>query len=138
MQGLEPVPQANYIPVPVTRIVPDDAPLAVPGQSVGALVPAPIKTDGFAVASAICGFVAIIPIVSQVIGLACGVIGLCRIRRARRVGVRIDGARWAVAGIVSSGFALLCWVGTFVFIYLLRDNLLDSVGSLQSLVRATQ
>ena len=138
MQGLEPVPQANFIPVPVTRMAPGEVPLALPVQSAGTLVPAPTKTDGFAVASAICGFVAIIPVVSQIIGLACGVIGLCRIRRARRRGVRVDGARWAVAGIISSGLALLGWIGMFAFLYLLRDNLSDSVGSLQSLLRATQ
>jgi hypothetical protein len=63
-----------------------------------------------AVASAVCGLTAIVPFVSQIAGLILGVASLGRIRRARRRGVRLGGRGWAVAGIVTSGFVLLCWL----------------------------
>jgi hypothetical protein len=66
--------------------------------------------DTLAVASAVCGFTAVVPIVSQVMGLAFGIASLVRIRRGRRRGVALRGRGWALAGILSSLFVLLCWI----------------------------
>ena len=65
--------------------------------------------DPFALASAICGLAALIPIVSQVLGMTLGVISLVRIRRARQRGFVCRGTGWAWAGILSSGLMLLVW-----------------------------
>ncbi len=67
-------------------------------------------TDGLAVASAVLGFTAIVPVVSQVLGVALGVAGLVRIHRARRAGLPRRGRLWAWLGIGSSTFALLAWI----------------------------
>lgn len=93
------------------------------------------RTDGFAVASAICGFTAIVPVISQVIGLALGVLSLARIGRAKRQGVQLPGTRWAVVGITSSGFALICWLGIFVGMGLLSASLSHSTESLGVLIQ---
>jgi hypothetical protein len=66
--------------------------------------------DSLAVASAVFGFTAIIPVVSQVAGLALGISSLVRIRRARRAGRHLRGGGWAVAGIVSSSLMLIGWL----------------------------
>lgn len=65
--------------------------------------------DPLALASAACGLTALIPVVSQVLGLVLGVSSLIRIRSARRQGLVRRGTGWAWAGIVSSGFMLLVW-----------------------------
>ncbi|MCC7290611.1 MAG: hypothetical protein IT449_00955 [Phycisphaerales bacterium] len=65
------------------------------------------------VASAVCGLTALVPVASQLAGLALGLIGLARIRAARRRGEDMRGAGWAVAGLCSSGLMLLVWLGTF-------------------------
>ena len=67
-------------------------------------------TDGLAVASAVLGFTAIVPVVSQVLGIGLGVAGLVRIHRARRAGLPRRGRLWAWLGIGSSTFALLAWI----------------------------
>ena len=93
--------------VPVARpIVPPWA----PGPAGGVGLPAVRGPDRLAVASAVCGMTAIVPVVSQVMGLALGVASLVRIRRARRCGLNLGGRGWALAGIVSSGFVLLSWI----------------------------
>ncbi len=102
------MPQATLISVvarPVTPAhrPPQSAPTAIDAQPL----------DHLAVASAICGFTAIVPVLSQVAGLGLGVLSLRRIRRARRAGVGLRGTGWAVAGIGLSGFALLGWIATF-------------------------
>lgn len=66
--------------------------------------------DRCAVASAICGLTAIIPVVSQLAGVVLGVIALRRLGRARRAGQPLAGWAWAVTGIVSSVCVLLCWI----------------------------
>ncbi len=68
------------------------------------------QLDGLSVASAVCGFTAIIPVISQVAGLALGIAGLLRIRRARRAGRVLTGRGWAWAGIVSSTCMLFVWL----------------------------
>jgi hypothetical protein len=93
------------------------------------------RTDGLAIASTICGFTAIVPIVSQVIGLILGIVSLSRIRRAKRRGEPRSGAKWAVTGILSSGFALLGWVGLFVLLNRLSTSLEQSTGSLNGILQ---
>jgi hypothetical protein len=105
---------------------------------VGGIDPHPVKNDGFAVASAVCGFTGIIPIVSQVAGLALGIMALIRIGRARRVGVRRGGTRWAVAGIVSSGFALACWVAFFLVVSFMGSSLSGISEPLNNLLQHTR
>ena len=84
---------------------------ARPVASAAAFVPAAQPpVDRCAVASAICGLTAIIPVVSQLVGVVLGVIALRRLGRARRAGQPLAGWAWAVTGIVSSVFVLLCWI----------------------------
>jgi len=71
---------------------------------------APARTDHAAVASAVCGMTAVIPIVSQIAGLGLGLLALVRISRARRAGVIVGGRRYAITGIISSGLALAGWI----------------------------
>ena len=66
--------------------------------------------DRCAMASAVCGVTAIVPVVSQVAGLVLGIIAIRRIRRARREGFAVAGLGWATTGIVSSIFVLLGWL----------------------------
>jgi len=66
--------------------------------------------DRCAVASAICGLTAIVPVVSQLAGVVLGVIAFRRLARARRAGQPLAGWAWAVIGLVSSIFVLLCWI----------------------------
>jgi hypothetical protein len=66
--------------------------------------------DRCAVASAICGLTAFIPVVSQIAGVVLGVLALRRLGRARRAGQPLAGWAWAVTGIVSSVCVLLCWI----------------------------
>ncbi len=134
MNDLAPIPYAKPISVTVTPISPDDRTLQVLPAGVAPRTLVRNKTEGFAVASAICGFTAIVPLVSQVIGLALGMISLSRIRRARRAGIELAGTRWALAGITSSGFALFCWIAIFVAIGVLSDSLANSAGSLSTLL----
>ena len=92
-------------------------------------------TEPLAVASAVCGLTAIIPVVSQLLGLALGVVSLIRLRRARRSGVELAGKCWAITGIVTSGFALLGWIGLAVSLTLLGSSILDSAGALDGLLQ---
>jgi len=68
------------------------------------------RTDHAAVASAVCGMSAVIPIVSQIAGLILGFLALGRIAKARRAGVVVGGRRYAMTGIISSMLALAGWV----------------------------
>jgi hypothetical protein len=138
MSELTHVPDAR--PVSVTASpVPSEIPTAHP---LGAYAPGAgivrVPKDPFAVASAACGLAAIVPILFQVIGLVLGTIGLLRIRRARRNGVRLGGTVWAISGIVTSGFALVCWIGIFVAFNVLGSSLSNSVGSLSGLAQPMQ
>ncbi|MBW7906888.1 MAG: hypothetical protein LC135_07145 [Phycisphaerae bacterium] len=67
------------------------------------------QVDPLAMASAVCGLTAFVPILSQLAGLVLGVAGLVRIRCARRRGLRRLGIGWAVTGLISSGAALAVW-----------------------------
>ena len=66
--------------------------------------------DRFAVASAVLGLTAIVPVLSQIAGLTLGILALRRIRRAHQAGIAMAGRGWAITGIVSSGVALLIWI----------------------------
>ncbi len=132
MPEVMPIPYARPAGTAVTRVA-DGLPTTVapaPGANTAIVRH---RTDGFAVASAICGFTAIVPVVSQVIGLVLGIVSLVRIRRARRAGIEVRGTRWAVAGVASSGFALLCWVAIFVAMSVLTTSLSHSSQSLDAL-----
>jgi len=96
------------------------------------------KTDGFAIASAVCGITGIVPFVTQILGLICGVVGLARIRRARLRGVPTRGVGWAITGIASSGFVLFCWLAVFVGLSLVSSQFAGTAESLESLLGATR
>ncbi len=137
MSDLTHVPYARPVQTTVTRVE-AQLPLVSPvGVAAAGGTLGRCRTDGFAVASAICGMTAIIPFVSQVIGLGFAVVSLTRIRRARRAGIGLVGAKWAAVGMISSGFALICWVGIFVAMGLLNSSLSHSVDSLNVLLPVT-
>jgi hypothetical protein len=131
------IPYARPVETAVTRVA-DGLPATVAPAAGANSAIVRQRTDGFAVASAICGFTAIVPLVSQVIGLVLGIVGLARIRRARRAGIEVRGTRWAVAGITCSGFALLCWVAVFVAMSALGTSLSHSSQSLDALFQQAQ
>lgn len=137
MPDLMHIPYARPASTAVTRVA-DGLPATVaPGSGADAAI-VRHRADGYAVASAICGFTAIVPLLSQVIGLVLGIVGLARIRRARRAGIEVRGTRWAVAGITCSGFALLCWVAIFVAMSALGTSLSHSSQTLNTLFQQTQ
>lgn len=86
--------------------------------------------DTLAVASAVCGLTAFIPIVAQVIGLTVGIASLIRIRRARQRGVHVRGGVWALIGISTSGFALLSWIVVIVFLLSVAGAFVYTVDTL--------
>ncbi|UCC29092.1 MAG: hypothetical protein JSU86_12920 [Phycisphaerales bacterium] len=137
MNDLTHVPYARPAGTMVTGISTQHTPVLAASVNPAGNVQVHKRTDGFAVASAICGFTAIVPLVSQVIGLAFGTLSLARIRRARRAGIELGGAKWALTGIVSSAFTLICWVGIFVAISLIGSSLSHSVESLNTLMPPT-
>ncbi len=137
MPDLMHIPYARPAGTAVTRVA-DGLPATVAPASGADSAIVRRRTDGFAVASAICGFTAIVPVVSQVIGLVLGMVSLARIRRARRAGIEVRGTRWAVAGIASSGFALLCWVAVFAAMSFLSTSLSHSSQSLNALFPQAQ
>ncbi len=93
------------------------------------------STDRMAVASAICGFTGIIPIVSQVLGLWFGIAALRRVARARREGVLLPGGGWAWTGIITSGLALVGWAAFLVALTLIGSSFAGSQGALQDVLR---
>ena len=103
------------------------------GDPVGGTAIVRHRTDGFAIASAVCGLTAIIPVVSQVIGLGLGVASFVRLRRARRAGVKLGGRGWAITGIVSSGVALLGWIAVFVAFAAIGSSFSGSAETLSAL-----
>jgi hypothetical protein len=92
------------------------------------------RTDPLAVASAICGFTALVPVLSQIAGLALGIASLLRIRRARRAGVPLRGGLWAWMGIGSSGFALLCWLAVFAAFIAIGSSFAHTAGALDHIM----
>lgn len=91
------------------------------------------RTDQAAVASAVCGMTAIIPIVSQVAGLILGVVALVRIGRARRAGVIVGGRRYAITGMVSSALALAGWIAFGGMMYGVNKTLAHTLRPLTAI-----
>ncbi|MFQ5415148.1 MAG: hypothetical protein ACE5E6_11890 [Phycisphaerae bacterium] len=88
-----------------------------------------MPTDGLAIASAVCGVSAFIPIVSQMVGLGLGVGSLVRMRRARLRGRPMRGAGWAWTGIVSSGFVLIGWIAAAGLLLGVASSLSESTAA---------
>lgn len=68
------------------------------------------RTHPAAVASAVCGFTALVPIICQVAGIALGILAIARINRDRRDGIATRGTGLAIAGISFSAVALAGWI----------------------------
>ena len=128
-----PVPMARPVDSGVTRVTAEPLPVAPPNGNAGGLQLIPANTDHLAIASAVCGLTAIIPVISQVIGLALGIASLRRIRRARKAGVEVRGKGWALTGIISSGFALLGWIAAFALLLLVGSMFAYASDSLSTL-----
>ncbi|MCK4341156.1 MAG: DUF4190 domain-containing protein [Phycisphaerae bacterium] len=86
--------------------------------------------EKLALASAVCGLTAFVPVVAQVMGLILGIASLVRIHRARRRGIHLRGLRWALVGLFSSGFVLLCWVVVVVALLVVRGAFLHAADVL--------
>ncbi|MFQ5495474.1 MAG: DUF4190 domain-containing protein, partial [Phycisphaerae bacterium] len=91
------------------------------------------RTDSLAVASAVCGLTAVVPIISQLMGLCLGAAGLARIRRAKRAGRCLRGTGWAITGIVTSGVSLIGWIALFVGLAALSESLTNVSAALDAL-----
>ena len=130
-----PVPMASPINPAVTSLSVEALPVG-PQQVDGRQYPmARPRTDRLAIASAVCGLTAIIPVISQVIGLGLGIASLVRIRCARRAGAQLLGKGWALTGILTSGFALLGWVAMIGALMLVSSTLWQATNSLDALTQ---
>ena len=94
----------------------------------------PVRTERLAVASAACGMTAFVPVISQLLGLWFGAVGLMRIRRARRQGRNLRGSGWAWTGLISSSIALLGWIVLPALLATLGDSFVHTTESLHSLL----
>ena len=130
MSDLTRIPRAEPVRAAARRVPMEEPPAGVTAVNPAQGVLERRRTDEYAVASAICGFTAIVPLVSQLIGLALGLLSLSRIRRARRAGIELAGAKWAAAGIFSSGFVLMCWIAIFIGMMLLTSSFSHSAEAL--------
>jgi hypothetical protein len=117
------------LPVPIARPLPMAAPAPMPTPELYTRAP----LDGWAIASAICGFTAFIPILSQIAGLVLGCIALVRMRRQRRNGRATRGAGYAWFGVSTSVLTLLGWAAMAAALLTVRHGLQDSTGALQQL-----
>lgn len=103
-------PMVEAVPaIPVARRVqlrPLPAMPIQPAQS-GRSLP---RTHPAAVASAVFGFTALVPIVCQVAGIIFGIVAIVRINRDRRNGVPTTGTGLAIAGMTVSALALVGWI----------------------------
>ncbi len=124
------VEQPPGVPAAITAPTPATNGLRAPGTATRSWWS---ETDTLAIASVLCGFTAVVPVLSQVAGLLLGIASLIRIRRARRCGVRLRGKPWALAGIVSSGFVLLSWIAVLAMLIAARISLLHTAGALRAL-----
>ncbi len=129
-----PIPTARPLSTAISPVPSDQLPVGPGfiGDPNHAIVG--VKTDRMAIASAVCGLTAIIPVISQVIGLGLGIGSLVRIGRAKRDGVRMPGAGWAWTGILSSGFALVGWVAMLGMLVVVGSSLTHATGSLDALI----
>ena len=147
----DPSPSSDLAPPPVARpvdsvvLTSDVVPVARPLSSAVVTGPPALPeevryvvvkrtTEPFAVASAICGMTAIVPVLSQLVGLTLGIVSLVRFRRAKRSGLELSGKGWAIAGITTSGLALIGWIGFAVVLAGLGSSVLSSSDALSSLL----
>ena len=100
-------------------------------------MPQYVGTDKCAIASAVCGFTAIIPVISQIAGVVLGIIGLVRIHRAKARNEHLRGTGWAIAGLVMSGFALLGWIAALGLLTFASLMFSDAGSALEQLSRHT-
>ena len=137
MHGPPPIPYARPTPVTTETFEPvrQNVTLAPRPATDGAILVVPPRTDRLAIASAVCGLTAFIPVVSQIVGLVLGIISLLRIRRARRAGATVGGLGWAAAGIASSGFALLLWLGIMAAYATVGSSLAHTTNAFQPLLQ---
>jgi hypothetical protein len=129
---------ARVVPVEATPLA-VARPAAIPSAAApagGMPMLAPGGTDALAIASAVCGMTAIVPVLSQVLGLALGIAGLVRIRRARRGGVWLRGTGWAWTGIACSGFLLLSWIAVLAALSLVQSSLSHTTDALHVIAPA--
>lgn len=99
----------------------------------GGRLPVRAGSDRLAVASAVCGLTAVVPVLFQVAGLVLGVASLVRIRRARRCGLELPGRGWAWVGIISSGFVLLSWVSVLGMLLAASGSMANTVEALHAI-----
>ena len=71
--------------------------------------------------------------VSQLAGLGLGIASLLRIRRASRLGLELRGRGWALAGILTSGFALLSWIAVCALLLTVKGSLSHSREALTTI-----
>ena len=132
-------PTARPIETAITRVHVEPVVPASPGSAgPSASWPLPFvkqSTDHLAIASAVCGITAIVPIISQVMGLGLGIASIVRIRRARRAGIERAGTGWALTGIITSGFALLGWIALFSIMAVIGTSMAGSADSLGALLK---
>lgn len=105
-----------------------------PAQVLAAPVRGP--TDSLAIASAVCGLAAPIPIVAQVAGLILGYAGLRRISKARSRGENPGGKGWALTGIIASGFVLIGWIASFAILAAVSTTITSTMGQLDGLMQS--
>jgi len=126
----------SHEPIHTTALVPLARPLPIAASVSGCLPVSPPLTptqsvDRCAVASAVCGLTAFIPILSQLAGIVFGCVALRRIAVQRRRGWRTRGTGWAIAGICSSVAVLVGWAGMFVALLALRTRLETATHAVQ-------
>lgn len=107
--------------------------LAAPGSFAHPMNSPRRQTDQLAIGSVMMSMFGFIPVVCQVIGLALGAMSLVRIRRAKRLGIRVTGTKWAVTGLAGNGLLLVCWIGIFAVMIGLRAVFSHSSETLQAL-----
>ncbi len=131
---------ASLSPAALAPFAFKSAPLASTGFGLPATQLAPPHLlpprEACCVASAVCGLTALVPVFSQIAGLVLGLVGLARIRAARRRGENLRGAGWAIAGLCSSGLMLLCWLGMFAALASVGSVLNKTTGKLPFSTRA--
>ncbi len=113
-------------------------PLRLPVQSTPLPSANHAPTDGLAIASAVLGFSAVVPVISQVLGIGLGVAGLVRIHRARRAGTPRRGRLWAWLGIGSSAFALFAWLAVLAAFAIIGQSFGHAGSALENLTNLSR
>ena len=127
-------PTARPVETAITRVQVEPLVPAEPGPGGVHHLIVKRSTDHLAIASAVCGITAIVPIISQVMGLGLGIASIVRIRRARRAGIERAGKGWALTGIITSGVALIGWIALLAIMALVSSSISSSADSLGALL----